>query len=259
MNCRFCRGGVIKAFSDVILNKYNVNYWKCESCGSLQTDEPFWLQEAYSDGNLTYLDVGVIQRNINNFSIIAAVARLADVHNILDYGGGDGLLCRNLRDIGLNAYVSDKYASLSYVKGFDTPDFSRPDLSVAFEVVEHFANPADDLKQIFSHQPNYVILSTVLYNNQNSGWWYLSKDTGQHVFFYTREAMRMIANEYNYQIIFSSDYVFFYKKIGRIKRKLIKNILSQKWRKFIRIWAVNIPAIGLEKDYQFLMKNFKND
>ena len=247
----------MKKFTALILKKHEINYWECISCGSLQTDTPFWLSEAYAHGNLTYLDVGAVQRNINNFSIISLLSRLIDVKNILDHGGGDGMLCRSLRDIGLNVYVSDKYASLTYAKGFDNPNFSCPELSLAFEVFEHFVNPEIDIDHVFEKCPDFLLVSTVLYGGQDSEWWYLSKETGQHIFFYTRRAMQVIAQKYGYQVLFSSDYVFFYKSLDFFRRKLIKKILSVKLRRLVRLWAIDTPVIGLDRDYKYLIDHFK--
>ena len=33
----------------MILKKYKVNYWRCQNCGFIETDTPYWLDESYSD------------------------------------------------------------------------------------------------------------------------------------------------------------------------------------------------------------------
>mgnify|MGYP001320862266 CR=1 FL=1 len=58
--------------------------------------------------------------------------------NVIDFGGGEGLLCRMLRDYGANCYVMDKYREPTYGEGFTEPDFKSPDLLLAFELLEHF-------------------------------------------------------------------------------------------------------------------------
>jgi hypothetical protein len=42
-----------------VLNKHRVSYYYyCTGCGSLQTEKPHWLAEAYAPGNLSKLDNG---------------------------------------------------------------------------------------------------------------------------------------------------------------------------------------------------------
>ena len=51
--CRLCKGGQKYSFSKKILNKYHVDYFKCSECGSLQTEYPYWIDEAYQKNNLS--------------------------------------------------------------------------------------------------------------------------------------------------------------------------------------------------------------
>jgi hypothetical protein len=46
--CPICSGERREVFQAVLLKKYQVRYFFCGSCGLLQTEEPFWLDEAYS-------------------------------------------------------------------------------------------------------------------------------------------------------------------------------------------------------------------
>jgi len=49
MKCNICTKEANKIFNSVILKKYNINYYYCANCGFLQTEEPYWLNEAYGD------------------------------------------------------------------------------------------------------------------------------------------------------------------------------------------------------------------
>ena len=60
-NCRLCSGVMIIKFSNTILEKYNVNYLECNNCKSLQTEIPYWLEEAYENW-ITNYDTGVYAR-----------------------------------------------------------------------------------------------------------------------------------------------------------------------------------------------------
>ena len=51
------------------LLSYSVEYFKCSYSGYLQTDEPFWLEQAYKEGvNLT--DNCLTSRSIHNLGVV---------------------------------------------------------------------------------------------------------------------------------------------------------------------------------------------
>ncbi|MEJ2105601.1 MAG: hypothetical protein P8X47_13660, partial [Ignavibacteriaceae bacterium] len=62
MNCRVCNSKSKEVFSAKVLNKYNVKYYHCLSCGFLQTEEPYWLDEAYKSA-IGIADTGIQKRN----------------------------------------------------------------------------------------------------------------------------------------------------------------------------------------------------
>ena len=90
---------------------------------------------------------------------------------IIDIGGGDGLLCRLLRDYDINCFVKDKYATPTYAQGFTEQNFDKPDLVIGFELLEHFPTPKSDLEDLFKHNSNVLLLSTAIYTNEKSDWW----------------------------------------------------------------------------------------
>lgn len=196
--CRFCGAPTRERFSALVLEKVAVRYWGCGSCGSLQTDPPTWLDEAYAS-HLTRLDTGVVQRNLGNCAAVLALTDLLGLRDLIDFGGGDGLLCRMLRDYGLNAYVTDAHARPTYAAAFTAPDFAEPQLLTAFEVFEHFADPRRDLERVFAHAPQLALISTELYTGQGADWWYLSMETGQHVFFWSARALAQAAERFGYR------------------------------------------------------------
>jgi hypothetical protein len=159
MDCRLCGGLATNVFNQTILRKYEVGYYRCATCSSLQTEDAYWLDEAYRN-SLSCLDTGRAQRNLNDLAACFFVSKLYKLKNIIDFGGGDGLLCRFLRDYGLNCFVKDKYAAPTYAQGFTEPNFQKPDLVIAFEVLEHFSNPEKDLDDLFSSNPQVLFAST---------------------------------------------------------------------------------------------------
>jgi len=209
-NCRLCGGPTAFAFKATVLSKLEVSYFECASCGSLQTETPYWLEEAY-DGHLGHLDLGVFQRNLTNQAACWLVARLWGLNDALDYGGGDGLLCRMLRDHGVNCHVWDKYGSPVYAQTFAQPNFETPELIFSFEVFEHFADPRAELAEIFDRGAKVVLASTGIYAGQDNSWFYLSLPSGRHVFFYSRKAMQGIGERFGYAATVSGPYILFVK------------------------------------------------
>jgi hypothetical protein len=58
------------AFRHTVLRKYDVQYFQCGGCGFLQTETPYWLDEAYSSAIVT-ADTGIC--------FLAAVSRAGEV------------------------------------------------------------------------------------------------------------------------------------------------------------------------------------
>jgi Methyltransferase domain len=151
--CRLCGGSLATLFFKKVLGKYDIAYLKCAQCFSLLTERPYWLEEAYQKSNLSNADTGAAQRNITNLAATYAISKLLKAKNVIDIGGGDGLLCRLLRDYQINCYLQDKYATPTYGQGFTERDFVSPDLVVGFEVLEHYPNPLSDLEDLFLITP----------------------------------------------------------------------------------------------------------
>ncbi|UUQ66748.1 class I SAM-dependent methyltransferase [Pseudomonas fuscovaginae UPB0736] len=247
--CRLCHGPLQPLFKSTLLRKYEVDYFKCTECHSLQTEPPYWLDEAYGK-NLSSLDTGAAQRNIHNWAACSFISRLFAVKNVIDMGGGDGLLCRLLRDHGLNCYVKDRYASPNYAQGFTDPDFETPDLVLGFEVMEHFANPAEDLEDIFKYKSKFVLLSTELYAGQTKEWWYLTPDSGQHIFFYSQQAIELIANKHGYSFVVSGGFILFFRNnVSSIKRIFANILLKARICRLLKPLVVMLPCPGVGADY----------
>lgn len=207
--CRLCGSDIqTYMFSATIMDCREINYYRCGRCDSLQTEAPTWLDQAYSL-HLGTLDCGAVQRTLDNAALGLLVAKLWNLHNAFDYGGGDGMLTRLLRDYGINCFLWDKYARPVYAQGFTKPDFERPDMLFSFEVLEHFDRPSDQLDLLFSRHPTLILASTGIYLDQGPEWSYLSLKSGRHVFFYSRKAIDMIAKEHGYIVYIRGQYILF--------------------------------------------------
>ena len=202
MTCKICNSHSEKLFQKKILNKYHSSYYQCSNCSFIQTDEPIWLKESYSEA-ITSLDLGLLSRNL---ILKQEVARIIDCcfpesKIMLDFAGGYGVLVRLMRDSGFNFYRQDLYCENIFAKGFDIEDISikRFDVVTAFEVFEHFENPIQEIEKIFSFSDT-IIFSTDLIpdeNNQLEDWWYISPEIGQHIAFYSKKTFQYIAKKYN--------------------------------------------------------------
>jgi hypothetical protein len=206
--CRLCGALTNHVFTATVLQKYEIDYLRCADCQSMQTQAPFWLDEAYAH-NLGDMDCGAAQRNLSSATASMIVANIWGLRNGIDHGGGDGLLCRLLRDYGLNCFVEDKYAAPTYAQGYSDPDFETPDVIFAFEVFEHFTDPMSEVSALFAKRPKVLFGSTHQYVNQGADWAYLSRHSGHHIYFYSEGGMQVIGKRHGYRPARSGPYFLF--------------------------------------------------
>ncbi|MDR0571685.1 MAG: class I SAM-dependent methyltransferase [Rickettsiales bacterium] len=111
MKCKICGNDTCSHDQALVLNRYNVQYFSCLNCGFIQTEEPYWLDEAYSKA-ITIYDTGIIDRNLTNATDMAFFLKSTNMKNCtcLDFGGGHGVFTRIMRDYGFNFFHYDKYA-----------------------------------------------------------------------------------------------------------------------------------------------------
>jgi len=251
LHCRLCGGTLQRRFRRRVLEKYDVAYLQCEQCRSLQTEPPYWLDEAYRENNLSHLDTGAAQRNLHNLAACWSIAKVLRLSNVLDVGGGDGLLCRLLRDYQINCFVHDRYAKPSYAQGFDVPDFTTPELILAFEVFEHYPQPRDELDALFEPEPLALLASTAIYTDQGEDWWYLASDAGQHVFFYSRSALDRVARDHRYDLLTSGGYLLFLRhgSFSATQRALARLVLKSTARRLTQALLAMRSADGVRKDH----------
>ncbi|HEY3390891.1 MAG TPA: methyltransferase domain-containing protein, partial [Prolixibacteraceae bacterium] len=133
----------------MILQKYRVQYFICSNCGFVQTEKPYWLSEAYSE-SIARSDLGLISRNIkvSNISAVMISAFFNSQAEFLDYGGGNGMFVRLMRDKGLNFYWQDLYTQNQFARGFEIKDNVRFELVTAFEVFEHLEDPLVEIEKM---------------------------------------------------------------------------------------------------------------
>ena len=115
MNCKICNKKTQQIFEKTVLDKYRVKYYKCENCKFIFTETPYWLNEAYKNP-FTKSDTGLLSRPLTYGKVIENIilSHFKPEEKFLDYGGGNGLMVRYLRDLGFNFYRQDKFAEYIY-------------------------------------------------------------------------------------------------------------------------------------------------
>jgi hypothetical protein len=154
ISCRLCGNLAHFSFQKKIISKHDINYFHCQTCGALQTEEPYWLDEAYQPIN-EQLDTGQFIRCLHNAAFLDAVTSQLNLSNepLIDYGCGSGLTARILRDVGINAYGYDTYSTPRLLMGFQTETLEGASIINLCEVAEHFHNPKSSFEHIFSCKP----------------------------------------------------------------------------------------------------------
>lgn len=202
--CLICSAHASPLATGLVMNRHQVRYFRCDVCGFVQTEEPYWLDDAYSNP-ITASDIGLVSRNIELACITKSVVSMflnAD-GCFLDYAGGYGLLVRLMRDAGYNFIWHDRYCTNLFAHGFAlTPDDGARvafDLVTAFEVIEHMRNPVQEMEQMLAYSRNILFTTELLPATvpHPEEWWYYGLDHGQHISFFTLKSLGVMAQKYS--------------------------------------------------------------
>ncbi|MBC3783789.1 class I SAM-dependent methyltransferase [Spirosoma utsteinense] len=191
-----------------------MTYFECPACAFVQTEEPYWLEEAYSSA-FTTTDTGTLQRSLILGKSAATLLYFAfDAKGkFVDYAGGYGTLARLMRDIGFDFYSTDLYAENFMAKGFDAEP-GRYEAATAFECFEHFVNPRQELEKILAYS------DTIFFTTQPcpipapavTDWWYYAPHHGQHVALYRAKTLAYLGQQYGLHYHRILNYHLFTKK-----------------------------------------------
>lgn len=197
-DCPICKTQLHFAFEAKVLKRYDVRYFQCPRCELLKTETPYWLKEAYQNAIID-ADTGLVQRNNRIAKKMAGVVYflLDKKAAYLDVAGGYGMLTRLMRDYGFNFYWSDPFCENILAKGFTAQEHGEPFFGLtALEVLEHTDKPIEFFQQMMSDDHcTTVLFTTQLYDGDvpKPSWWYYAFNDGQHISFYTKKTLGMIA------------------------------------------------------------------
>jgi len=218
MYCRVCNQQTNEIFSHQVLGRYKVKYFLCEACGLLQTEKPYWLDEAYSEA-IAIADTGLVTRNINISNRLTTLLfqMFGTSGRYIDIAGGTGLLTRLMRDVGFDYYWHDQYCENIHAKGFEYREsFGSCSAVTAFEVLEHLEHPESFVVSALDlAQTDTFIFSTELYANKPPlpiEWWYYSFEIGQHISFYQLRTLKFIARKLKMSLYSFNNFHMFTKQ-----------------------------------------------
>jgi len=261
MKCKICSNETYNIFSTKILNKYNIKYYYCDYCGFLQTEEPYWLKEAYNN-SISITDTGIISRNITSSKITAVVLYFLfkKFNNFLDFGGGYGIFTRLMRDIGFDFYWYDPHSINLLARGFETKSKNyKYELVTAFEVFEHFAEPIKEIERMLQFSNNILFSAELLPSTlpKPGEWWYYALESGQHISFYSYRTLKYIAQKYNMNLCSNSRNYHLFTKNRKIYNKLFNLLL--KFQRFGLFFYIKKKMKSLTvDDMNFLISKMKN-
>ncbi|OWU91797.1 MULTISPECIES: class I SAM-dependent methyltransferase [unclassified Flavobacterium] len=281
MNCKICKSNSEKIFSGKILNKYEIDYFKCQNCGFIQTEEPFWLQESYSSV-IAMTDIGLVARNLSFQNITTWIIKNYFDYKakFIDFAGGYGLFVRLMRDRGLDFYRQDFYCENYFAQYFDVTDLNNTDkyeLLTAFEVFEHLVHPFEEIEKMFDYSDS-IFFSTELQPQIEiksiQDWRYFAKETGQHVAFYNIKSLEIIAEKLNCHFYSNGNnlHILTKKKLvsnpfqkwqnknkkSFVVRELYKIIRKLEHSKNQKINQIHLESL-LEKDYHMIINKINNN
>lgn len=226
--CRAC-GNQLERAVRLPVRQVPTDLYRCGTCGLYEFPAPDWLDAAYSDP-IAAIDVGIATRCLYAARVTEAVVRaekLGDRRH-LDYGGGYGLLTRQLRDRGIDMYHQDPLAANLFAQTFEGEVDDDYGAVTLIEVFEHLSDPLE-LMHTLSRHAELIIISTVVVPDpidDITDWWYLIPDLGQHITFYTPKALEMIAQQVGMHVVSNGInlHVFSQRPMGRTARRVVKDV-----------------------------------
>lgn len=231
--CRAC-GNALSVSVRIPVRRVPNDLYRCGRCGLYEFPAPDWLDAAYEDP-IAAIDVGLVERCMFAARVTEAIARAEKLglHRHLDYGGGHGLLTRQLRDRGLDMYHQDPLAANLFAQYFEGKVEGDYGVVTMIEVFEHITDPVEVMEKLAKHA-QVVIISTVLVPDDIENiadWWYLIPDLGQHITFYTPAALAEIADRVGMHVVSNglNLHVFSRRPLSRLSRLVVRDVRTARF------------------------------
>lgn len=252
--CRVCAKSSTFLMSGELLSVH-VKYFECPVCGYVQTQQPTWLDSAYSSA-INLSDTGIMVRNQANANIVLATLFVLNALNfrVVDCAGGYGILVRLLRDRGIDALWSDRYCENLLAKGFEYNN-EKAGLVTSFESFEHFVNPAEELDRMLEIAPNILISTEIIARPApaQNDWWYYGKEHGQHIGFFRVETLQKLAADRgkslltdgrSYHLISDKKININLWKLARLSARLFPGAIG--WKLKSKTWDDHQAMVGFK-------------
>lgn len=214
--CRACGASTSHFARADVLGDVEAEYVRCQACGLVMAVRPHWLDTAYSEA-IAGLDIGLLDRCLLLSNVTASVLKSERLKRgtFLDWAGGYGTLTRLMRDRGFDFRHVDAMASNIFAAGPGMgDDVERYDLITAFEVLEHLENPVEALRPL-AQRTDRLLMTTQLLPDPAPAptqWWYYALESGQHITFFTREAIAELAASLGFDRVHSGGFLHLFHR-----------------------------------------------
>ena len=212
-------------FNDVFLEKSGqlIEYYQCCDCHFVFAHEMYlWTNAQLKEKiyNEEYFEIDPEHIEIRpkaNAQYIDAIAGeyLKDIKH-LDYGGGNGLLSRLLKDKGCNSQNYDPF--YDHLQSLNQKD--RFELITAFEVFEHVPNITEIINRLrdLLSENGIILFSTLLSDGEISkdkglAWWYAAPRNG-HISLFSKKSLLKLGSLLGLKLFsLSHNFHFFAKNV----------------------------------------------
>lgn len=259
MNCRICNNVSKDLFKHTLLQKHDIQYYYCETCGFIQTEEPYWLNEAYLSP-IAVEDTGIIKRNLvfSGFTASIITKFFNPEENFLDYGAGYGLFVRIMRDKGFNYFWSDPYSTNLFARLFEMPEnIAKYEVLTTFECFEHFVNPIEEIEKMLELSDT-IIFSTELFNPpppKPENWAYYSFRAGQHISLFSEKTLRFISEKFNLNLNTNKKSFHMFSK-KKINNNAFNFLLKASYFGLDKLLTANKKSLT-DSDMQFVLNKLQ--
>ena len=265
MSCPVCSSDMHNCFKAEVLGKYSAQYEVCNTCGYLKAHDPHWLEEAYSSA-IANADTGLVARNIaianKLVGVLYWVLKETGENHYLDAAGGYGMLTRIMRDFGFDFYWHDPYCANILALGFEYISvIGSCSVVTAMEVLEHVTDPIAFIEEIFSFSgASSLVFTTELYEGEPPKpdvWWYYSFSTGQHIGFFQRRTLVLIAQKLG--LYFASANGIHVLSKSSINERLLGIVTSRVGSRIAPFWIRKRLNSKMMTDHHLMLNKINND